>query len=258
MSGPPVRVEREGPAAHLVLNDPDRRNPLSYEMVRHLIAALREADADPGVRVVVVRGAGEHFSAGADLQEFAAELRQAAGRHWESGGLWQELFTLLPALRKPVVAAVQGYALGGGCGLVAACDLALAADDARLGFTEIRVGLFPLLVLPALQRAVGLRKAMELALTGAILDAPEAARIGLVTRVVPRTGLLAAAGEVAALLAGYSPQALALGRRVFWAAADLDYAAALQLARAMRVLYFASDDLREGVQAFVERRPPRW
>jgi|FLYL01.1.fsa_nt_gi methylglutaconyl-CoA hydratase len=258
MSSPLVRVERAGAVVRVILNDPERRNPLSYAMVRSLVTVLREADVDPAVRVVVLQGAGDHFSAGADLKEFAEELRQPAGRHWETGGLWQELFGLLPALRTPVIAAVRGYALGGGCGLVAASDLALAADDARFGFTEIRVGLFPLLVLPALQRTVGLRRAMELALTGAVLDAAEAARIGLVTRVVPRDSLDRTTEELAEVLAGYSPEALALGRRLFWAVADLDYGAALHLARSMRVLYFASEGVREGVQAFVDRRSPRW
>lgn len=254
---PPVLVERSGTIVRLTLNDPQRRNALSYAMVAALLDALRRADADPQIRVVQLRGAGEHFSAGADLKEFAAELGEPAVRHWESGAPWEELFACLPALSKPVIAAVHGYALGGGCGLVAASDLAIASDDAQLGFTEIRVGLFPLLVLPALQRVVGVRRALELALTGAIIDAAEAARIGLVNRVVPRADLAAGADDLASRLASVSPEAVRLGKRFFWTAADLPYGAALALARSVRALYFTSPELREGVQAFLDKRERR-
>jgi enoyl-CoA hydratase/carnithine racemase len=253
-----VRVERVGPVARAILNDPERRNAMSYSMISELVAAFRDLDADPEVRAVVLTGAGEHFSAGADLREFAAELKQNAARHWESGALWEQLFSFVPAMAKPVVAAVQGYALGGGCGLVALCDLAVASDDAKLGMTEINVGLFPLLVLPALQRAVGERWARELALTGAIIDAAEAHRIGLVNRLVSRAQVPAAALELAAALASRSPEAIRLGKHVLATTQDMTYAQAIAFARSARVTFLLSEGLREGVEAFVSKRTPKW
>jgi methylglutaconyl-CoA hydratase len=161
-------------------------------------------------------------------------------------------------MTKPVVAAVQGYALGGGCGLVALCDIAVAADDAKLGMTEINVGLFPLLVLPALQRAVGHRRARELSLTGAIIDAAEAHRLGLVNRVVPGAQLAVAAGEVATALAARSPEAIRLGKHVLATTQDMTYPQAIAFARSVRVTYLLSEGLREGVEAFVNKRTPKW
>jgi methylglutaconyl-CoA hydratase len=253
-----VRIERADPVARLLLNDPERRNAMSYGMIGELVAALRELDADPAVRAIVLTGEGEHFSGGANLREFATELSRSAARHWESGAVWEQLFSLVPAMAKPVVAAVQGYALGGGCGLVALCDLAVASDDAKLGMTEINVGLFPLLVLPALQRAVGPRRARELALTGAIIDAGEAHRIGLVNRVAPRAQVAAVAGEIAAALAARSPEAIKLGKHVLATTQDMTYAQAIAFARGARVTYLLSDGLREGVEAFVNKRTPKW
>ncbi len=257
MDDRPVIMDIDGALARVTLNDPARRNALSYRMVEALIGTLRRADGDQRVRVVVVQGAGEHFSAGADLSEFGAELDRPAVRHWESGALWEELFTLLPTMSKPVLAAVRGYALGGGCGLVAACDLVVAAEDARLGMPEINVGLFPLLVLPALRRAVGDRKARELALTGAVVDGVEAARIGLVHRAVPPGDLDAAATAMAGELAKKGPEAVRLGKHVFYATADMTYPQALAFARSLRVTYLLSEGLREGVEAFLAKRKPR-
>ena len=253
-----VTLAVDGRIARIALNDPERRNALSYTMVRELIQALRRVEADPSARVAVLSGAGANFSAGADLREFADEIDEPAARHWESGALWEELFTLVPRMSKPVVAAVRGYALAGGCGLVAACDLAVAADDAKFGITEIRIGLFPLLVLPALRGAVGGKRALEMALSGEVVGADEALRIGLVGRVVPAARLEEAALEVARALAEKSPAAVRMGKHLFWASADMTYTQALALARDLRVAYLQSDGLREGVAAFLEKRKPRW
>jgi enoyl-CoA hydratase/carnithine racemase len=258
MGGPPVTFTVDGRIARLELNDPEHRNALSYAMVRELIQALHRVEADPSIRAALLAGAGSHFSAGANLKEFAAELEQPAERHWESGALWEELATLIPRMSKPVVAAVQGYALAGGCGLVALADLAVAADGAKFGMTEIRIGLFPLLVLPALRRAVGHRRALELCLLGDIIDAGEALRIGLVGRVVPAGQLDAAALEVARALAQKSPEAVRMGKHLFRASADMTYDQALALARDLRVSYFASAGLREGIAAFLDKRKPGW
>lgn len=258
MSEAKILIQTEGAVARLRLNAPEQRNALTYDMVRELIAALRRADDEAPVRAVLLEAAGDHFSAGGNLREFAAEVTEPALQHWESGGLWEELFSLVPQMKKPVVGAVQGYALAGGCGLAALCDLVVAAGDAQFGMTEIRIGLFPLLVLPAMRRAVGDKKALELALTGVIFDAAEALRIGLVNRVVPRAELEAQALALAQELAAKSPAALQLGKRLFWETAGMTYAQALAFARSLRVSYMLSDDLQEGIAAFLEKRKPNW
>lgn len=253
-----VRYQVEERIARVTLNTPERRNALNYASVLALMAALRRAEADPEVRTVLLSGAGDHFSAGGDLKEFADELEEPALRHWEEGATWEALFGLVPAMTKPVIAAVQGYALAGGCGLVALSDLAIAADDARLGTTEIRIGIFPLLILPALRRAVGEKKALEMALTGQMIDAPEALSIGLVNRVVPRNELEQASLALARQLASLGPGALRLGKHCFYATADMSYPEALAFARSLRVSFMLSDDLREGVNAFLNKRKPDW
>ncbi len=185
---PLILKERTGRVALLTLNNPDKRNAMTYAMVEALTAALQEVDADQEVRAVIIAGAGESFSAGGDLKEFASELEMQAYQHWQAADPWIALFRLVRTMRVPVIAAVHGYALAGGCGLVALCDMALAADDAKLGTTEIRIGLFPMIIFPALRRVVGERKALEMALTGNMYNAEEALRMGLVNQVVPKPG----------------------------------------------------------------------
>ena len=258
MSEPTILYQTEDRLARITLNAPEQRNALTYTMVHELIAALRRAEEDHTVRAVLLAAAGDNFSAGGNLREFAVEIDDPAIRHWESGASWEELFSLIPQMKKPVVGAVQGYALAGGCGLVALCDLAVAAEDAQLGLTEIRIGLFPLLVLPALLRAVGQKKALELALTGTIIDAREALAIGLVNRVVPAAELAAQALTLAVELTEKSPQAVQLGKRLFWDTAGMTYTQAISFARSLRVNYMLSEDLREGINAFLEKRKPDW
>jgi methylglutaconyl-CoA hydratase len=258
MTEPKILYQMEDRIAHITLNDPDQRNAFTYAMVSALIVALRQAEADDAVRVALLTAAGKNFSAGGNLREFAAEIDQPAFYHWQSGALWEELFGLIPQMTKPVVAMVQGYALAGGCALAALCDLVVAADDAQFGMTEIKIGLFPLVVLPALRRAVGEKKALELSLTGAIFDAPEALRIGLVNRVVPGAELEESAKALARDLAEKSREALHLGKRLFWDTAGMTYAQALAYGRSLRVNYMLSEDLREGIAAFMEKRKPNW
>jgi enoyl-CoA hydratase/carnithine racemase len=253
-----VKATRDEGVLTLTFDQPERRNALDYPKVAELVAALREADADPEVRAVVVTGEGSAFSTGGDLGQFREELSADAHAHWASGDGWAELFTLVPRMAVPVVAAVNGYALAGGCGLVALCDLAIAAEGATFGLTEIRIGLFPIVVLPAVRRVVGERVTRELALTGKTIDAAEAARIGLVNRVVPAESL---AKEAAALAAGLaaSPRAVtALGKRLLAETGELPYERAVDYARAMRGVFLATDELAEGVEAFLEKRRPRW
>jgi methylglutaconyl-CoA hydratase len=259
MSGPDlVLKEKKDRVVLLTLNNPDRRNAMNYALVTALTAALREVDADPDVRAVVIAGAGEHFSAGGDLREFAEELKLPAYEHWQAADPWIDLFQLVRSMRVPVIAGVQGYALAGGCGLVALCDMAIAADDAKLGTTEVRIGLFPMIIFPALRRVVGERKALEMALTGGIYGAEEALRMGLVNRVVPREEMHDATTQLAAKIAEKGPAAVAMGKHLFYATADMSYDEALAFARSIRVAYMLADDVAEGVDAFLSKRKPKW
>jgi enoyl-CoA hydratase/carnithine racemase len=259
MSNEPLILrERTGRVVQLTLNNPAKRNAMTYAMVEALTAALQEIDADPEVRAVIIAGAGENFSAGGDLKEFAAELEMQAYQHWQAADPWITLFRLVPNMRVPVIAAVHGYALAGGCGLVALCDMALAADDATLGTTEIRIGLFPMIILPALRRVVGERQALEMALSGNMYSADEALRMGLLNRVVPHSELLPAALEWATRFAAKGPAAVSMGKRLFYATADMGYDEALEFARNIRVAYMLADDVAEGVDAFLNKRRPNW
>jgi methylglutaconyl-CoA hydratase len=253
----PVRVEREGRVTILVLDRPGRRNALSLEVTEVLTRALADADADPGTGAILLRGEGKDFCAGADIQEFTTYRGRSAPEVESEGRALTELMRTAWRLRTPLVAQVHGHALGGGCGLVAMSHMAVAAADARLGTTEVRLGLFPLAILPAMVHAVGPRRALELGLTGRIFGAAEAERYGLVTEVAEPEALGARALEVAQGLAARSPVALAVGLEGYRAAVTYG-AGALDVENLLRVVTFLSDDLKEGAQAFLDRRPPEW
>ncbi len=242
----------------LTLAAPERRNALDYAAVRELCDALRAADADPQVGAVLLRAEGKVFSAGANLREFQAELSSSATDFYESGGVWEELFTLVPTLGTPLVIAVQGPARAGAVGVVALGDIVLAARSADLGLSEIKIGLFPIMVMPMVMRVVGVRAAQDLALTGRVIDAEEAARMGLVSRVVADEDLDAEAHAAAAELARSAPHAMAYGRTLIARLAELPYEQAVHHARTMRGTFLHTPDIHEGVAAFLEKRAPDW
>lgn len=253
-----TRERSEDRVLTLTLAAPERRNALDYGAVRELLDALLEADADPEVGAVLLRAEGSVFSAGANLREFQAELASSATDFYESGAVWEELFTRVPELGTPLVIAVQGPARAGAVGVVALGDLVLAAPEADFSLSEIKIGLFPIMVLPMVMRVVGLRAAQDLALTGRVIDADQAARIGLVSRVVAAEELREQAHAVAAELAASAPHALAYGRQLIARLADLPYAQAVHHARTMRGTFLHTPDIHEGVAAFLEKRSPDW
>jgi enoyl-CoA hydratase/carnithine racemase len=249
-------VDGDG-VATLTINRPERRNALSWDVVRLLRARVAEAKADPAVRVVVLTGAGDRaFCAGADLGGMAAGAGFVALH--EGRGELAALFVDLWRLGKPTVARVRGYALAGGFGLALACDLVIAADDAQFGTPEIDVGLWPYMITVPLMRSMPLKKALELMMTGRRVDAAEAERIGFVTRVVPVDGLDAAVAELASTLASKSPSVLKLGRDSFYAVWDRAAEDALAYLHPMLTVTTLTDDAQEGLAAFQEKRPPRW
>lgn len=253
----PVGVGRDGRVAILTLNRPERRNALSLDVTRALTAALASADADPAVGAILLRGEGKDFCAGADIQEFTTYRHRSAPEVEAEGRALVELMRTAYRLRTPLVAQVHGHALGGGCGLVAMCHLAVCASDARLGTTEVRLGLFPLAILPAMVQAVGPRRALELGLTGRIFGAAEAERYGLVTELAEPADLAERALGRARELAAKSPVALAVGLEGHRAAVAFG-PNALDVENLLRVVSFLSDDLKEGAQAFLDKRPPEW
>ena len=254
-----VREERgDDGVLTLVLDAPERRNALDYGTVAALGAALRRADGDPDVRAVLITATGDVFSAGANLREFQAELSGTATDFYTSGSVWEDLFTFVPTMGTPVVVAVQGATRAGAVGLVALADIVIASDTADFALSEIRIGLYPIMVMPMVMRVVGYRAAQELALTGRVVDASEAERIGLVTRTVPADRLAAEARTTATALAANPPRAMAHGRRLVARLADLPYAEAVHHARTMRGTFLHTPDVREGVAAFLEKRSPAW
>ncbi|MGH9119402.1 MAG: enoyl-CoA hydratase/isomerase family protein [Acidimicrobiales bacterium] len=247
----------DGPVATLTINRPERRNALSWTLVRELRAAVADAKADDAVRVIVLTGAGDRaFCAGADLTGMA-EGAGAAALHDGRGEL-ADLFRDLWALGKPVIARVRGYALAGGFGLALACDLIVAADDAQFGTPEIGVGLWPFMITVPILRSMPPRKALELMMTGRRVDAVEAERIGFVSRVVAVDELDAAVGELAVQLASTSPLTMRLGRDSFYAVVDQPAETALRLLHPLLTVAASTDDAAEGIAAFAEKRAPQW
>jgi len=252
-----LRQEQRGAARWLILDRPGQRNALTLELIADLRAALTRAEGEGEVRALCLTGAGEKaFCSGMDLGTQAGALQAGPTAAHEGRRAFAGLLADLSRLGKPVVAAVNGAVLGGGMGLLAACDLAVAADDARFGTPEVDVGLFPYMALAPLSRCLGRRAALELVLTGRRIDAAEARSIGLINRAVPRAELANAAQELLDTLSQKSPTALRLGRRAFYATQDLPYEAQLEALCAQLSLNALSGDTAEGVAAFLEKRKP--
>ncbi|WCB95381.1 putative enoyl-CoA hydratase echA8 [Baekduia alba] len=246
-------LHADGGVVELVLDRPDTRNALSYELAARLVEELRRAAEDPDTRVVLLRGNGKSFCSGGDLQEFRTSLDDSAAVYHDSGRVWAELVRTLVTLPLPTIVAAHGHALAGGCAIVAAADVALLAEGTALGMSEIRIGLFPAIVYGTLARAVGHRAARELALTGRRVDAGEAVALGLAHRLVAADDLLAQARALATDLAGLGRDPLRLGKELMNEAERLDVDGATQLGRAMRGAFMTSADFRAGVAQFLER-----
>jgi enoyl-CoA hydratase len=253
----PVLLDVDGGVAWLTMNRPDKLNALNRATVRALAAAARRAIEDPAVGVLVVTGAGDKaFVAGADIAEMSAlDARGAEAFSHELG----ESLAVLERSPKPVLAAVNGFALGGGCELALACHLRIAADTARLGQPEVGLGLIPGAGgTQRLPRLVGSGRALDLILSGDAIDAAEALRIGLVERVVPAAELRAAVTTYAEKLLSRSGIALARALEAVLTGGGMALPDALRLEASLFGLGFATEDMREGTRAFLEKRKPRF
>jgi enoyl-CoA hydratase/carnithine racemase len=255
MTDRPVTVQRDGPVTTLVLSRPERRNPLSHEMMTELTSRLREAGDDPTVRAVVVGALGPVFCAGHDLRELAT---RDPAVHERVFAACAELMLTIHALPQPVVARVQGMATAAGCQLAAACDLAVAAEAARFGTPGVKIGLFCTTPMVEVARVVGRMRAMEMLLTGEPIDARTALHWGLVNRVVPLEHLEDEAAALAAMVASASGETLAIGKRAVHENLDLPLDKAYRHATGVMCRNAVTDDAQEGIAAFLEKRAPHW
>ncbi len=247
----PVLVTGEGPILTVTLNRPERRNPLSLETITALHEALTGSDAT----VIVLTSTGPAFSAGHDLREMTDREPESYDELFRA---CSELMLAIHDLPQPVIASVQGIATAAGCQLVAACDLAVAAASARFATPGVRVGLFCTTPMVEVARAVGRKRAMQMLLTGDLIDAPTAAEWGLVNEVVPDDHLAARAMELAAQIATASPLVLATGKRAFYANLEPGLSDAYKHAGPIMAASAGTDDAQEGFAAFLEKRAPTW
>jgi enoyl-CoA hydratase len=245
----------DGHVATVTLNRPEQRNILSAGMVRDLISAFRWCEQEPPVRVVVLTGAGDRvFCAGADLSSFEAgvpELDRHQGRH-----AFVDLFMAMTTLGKPIVGRINGHALAGGLGLAASCDLLVAADTASFGTPEINVGLWPMMIQAVLARNLPRKVLLEMVMLGDRWTATQLQSVGLVNRVVTHDQLDATVRELTDKLAKKSPAVMRIGRDAFYRQQDMEFHAALEYLHSQLTRVTLTDDAKEGVRAFLEKREP--
>lgn len=251
-----VRYEVSEGRATLTIDQPRRRNPLSVETLDSLLEGTRRALEDPQVRVLIYTGAGDRaFCAGADLE--GGIFDAPVGMHRERGAL-ADLFRLMIRGGKPTIARVNGHALGGGFGLMCACDIVICVDDVKLGTPEVRVGVWPMLISAVLARTIPRRPLLEMMMTGRLLTPARALALGAVSRVVKRDGLDREVSETAAALQARSPAALQLGKDAFWMVDDLGLDAGLDYLAGGLTATLLTEDAQEGITAFMEKRAPAW
>jgi enoyl-CoA hydratase/carnithine racemase len=248
--------ERADGVLRLTLNRPEARNALSSELMTALLKALGCAAQETEIRVVVIAGAGPAFCAGHDLRELRADPRPEA--YQRTFALCSELMLAIVRLPKPVIARVHGIATAAGCQLVATCDLAVAAEEARFATPGVNIGLFCSTPMVALSRAVGRKAAMEMLLTGELVDAATARALGLVNRVVPAAELRQATDRLARQIAGKSALTVKIGKEAFYRQAELDLAAAYRYAAEVMTTNMLAEDAGEGIDAFLAKRAPVW
>ncbi len=241
----------------ITLNRPQRRNALTACMIQELTLALRAAE-DTCAGVVVIQGAGEHFCSGLDLSELRAMTSRSMEEHRLDSMNIAELFRTLYNLSVPSIAVVRGAAMAGGMGLATICDFTLCSDDARFGYPEVRIGFVPAIVSAFLLLQIGEKQARDLLLTGRVLEAEEAHRLGLVTRVHPASELGNAAAEVAATLMANSPSSIRATKHLLHRQEIERLSRNLRAAVNTNAELRATDDFREGIQAFLEKRAPVW
>ena len=252
-----LKVEIATDLAQITLNRPERRNAISPQMIEELLDALNAIEAAP-VRVAILTGEGTAFCSGMDLEALRQMATQSPEQNLEDSRRMARLFQRLWSFPKPLIAAVNGAAIAGGCGIATLCDFTLAVPEAKFGYTEVRIGFITALVSVFLERQVEEKVARDLLLTGRLIEAAEARALGLVTRVVPTEQLAASARELAANLITNSPMALVATKRLLTRGADAEVNRRIELAIAENPAIRQTADFREGLSSFLEKRKPQW
>jgi len=255
MPNPDLAQSREGSLGIITLNRPDRRNPLSLAVMLEMISTLEQFAGDTSIRAVIVASTGKAFSAGHDLSEMVGRSVDEYRRTFD---VCAELMTKIQSIPQPVIAQVQGVATAAGCQLVASCDLAIASEQATFATPGVRIGLFCSTPMVALSRAVGRKRAMEMLLTGKVVDAETAAQWGLVNRVVPAAELEGETRRLACQIAEASSFTVGLGKQAYYAQIDLDQAKAYAYTKEVMVKNALAADAQEGISAFLEKRAACW
>ena len=251
-----VLLNADGHVATVTLNRPEQRNPLSATMLRDLAAAFAWCKDEPDVRVVVLTGAGRVFCAGADLSSFDGEMTGL--ERYRSRDLFVNLFLLMSELGKPIVGRINGHALAGGLGLACSCDILVAVDTASFGTPEINVGIWPMMIQAILTRNIPRKVLLEMEMLGDRWTAAQLQSFGVVNRVVPQEQLDPTVNDIARELARKSPVAMRLGRDSFYRQEDMDFRAALHYLHGQFLLVSQTEDSREGIKAFFEKREPEF
>jgi methylglutaconyl-CoA hydratase len=253
-----LTLDRKGPVAVLTLNRPDKRNAISYELIDELLRALSDVQDSPDSQVLIVTGAGRAFCSGMDLDNLRRLAKRSEQENFGDSQTMARLFRALYEFPKVTIAAVNGPAIAGGCGLATLCDFTLASSEAKFGYTEVRIGFVPAIVSAFLLRQVGEKQARDLLLTGRIIGAEEAFRLGLVNEVVAPDHLLQRARALANSLLENSPASLAATKRLlkYYAAPELDTRIADAVDENARIR--TTTDFHEGITSFLEKRKPQW
>jgi methylglutaconyl-CoA hydratase len=252
-----LRLEYGGGVATITLARPEKRNAISAQMIEELLAGLGEVESNPA-RILILTGSGKAFSAGMDLDGLRAIASQSPHEHLEDSRRMAKMFCRLYGFPKPVIAAVNGAAIAGGCGIATLADFTLAVPEAKFGYTEVKIGFIPALVSVFLRRQIGEKRARDLLLTGRILDAAQALDFGLITEIVSAEKLIERARELASTLMAASPTSIVLTKRLLLRYDQAVIESEIELAIRENAQIRSTADFREGVSSFLEKRHPKW
>ncbi len=250
-----IKIAKNEFIGFITLNNPENLNVFSTPLARELNDSLKEMDEDKQIRVVVINAEGKGFSAGIDMNELKDKTFE---EYYETTTLMEEMNLTITRMKKPVIASVHGFAVANGIGLAAVCDLAIAEEGTKFGATAINVGLSCIGPSLAISKSLGRKKTLELLLTGKIIDAKEAERIGLINMVAPKGELENETLKLANELAKKSPLALQITKRAFYKMADMEMEKALEIANYAFSEICMLEDAKEGIDAFMEKREPNW
>jgi methylglutaconyl-CoA hydratase len=250
-------LESSGNLAKITLNRPDKRNAISTQMIAELLNALDELEKTRA-RVVILTGAGKAFCAGMDLEMLQAIAQQSPSENQEDSRRIAKMFRKIWSYTKPLIAAVNGHALAGGCGIATLCDFTLSVPEAKFGYTEVKIGFLPAIVSVFLSRQIGEKRCRDLLLTGRLIDATEAKEFGLVNEIVPADKLMERANELAEVLIDASPASVTRAKHLLTsgAAASLDHDLERAILENARIR--CTPDFKEGLASFLEKRKPNW